>query len=81
MVQYLGLTTVNKETLRIFENNKEGIINQNASWNIGCSAESDIQHLVKSQTKGAKIYAYPTLINMLMARANYLNNRNYINSA
>lgn len=81
LIAFLIETKVNKETLRIFENNKEGIINQPASWNIGCSAESDIQHLVKSQTKGAKIYAYPTLINMLMARANYLNSRNYINSA
>ncbi|WP_174480737.1 hypothetical protein [Spiroplasma endosymbiont of Danaus chrysippus] len=81
LIAFLIETKVNKDTLKIFVNNKEGIINQPAIWNIGCSAESDIQHLVKSQTKGAKIYAYPTLINMLMATANYLNSKNYINSA
>ncbi len=81
LIAFLIETKVNKETLKIFVNNNEGIINQPASWNTGCSAETDIQHLVKSQTKGAKIYAYPTLINMLMATADYLNSRNYINSA
>ncbi|WP_375316803.1 Mbov_0401 family ICE element transposase-like protein [Spiroplasma endosymbiont of Virgichneumon dumeticola] len=63
LIAFLIETNINKDTLKTFVNNKEGIINQPASWNIGCSAESDIQHLVKSQTKGAKIYAYPTLLN------------------
>ncbi|WP_339047625.1 hypothetical protein [Spiroplasma endosymbiont of Colias croceus] len=75
LIKFLIKTKVNKETLRIFKNNKEGIINQTASWNIGCSAESDVFHLVKSQTKGAKIYNYKTLNNMLISRANFLNSR------
>ncbi|WP_425381499.1 Mbov_0401 family ICE element transposase-like protein [Spiroplasma endosymbiont of Polydrusus pterygomalis] len=75
LIIFLIKTKVNKKTLNIFKNNKQGIINQSASWNIGCSAESDIFHLVKSQTKGAKTYNYKTLNNMLMAKVNYLNNR------
>lgn len=75
LIEFLIKTKVNKENLQIFKRNKEGIINQNAKWNIGCSAESDIFHLVKSQTKGAKTYNYKTLNNMLNARANYFNNR------
>lgn len=75
LITFLIKTKVNKITLNIFKNNKQGIINQSASWNIGCSAESDIYHLVKSQTKGAKTYNYKTLNNMLMAKVNYFNNR------
>ncbi|WP_425380901.1 Mbov_0401 family ICE element transposase-like protein [Spiroplasma endosymbiont of Polydrusus pterygomalis] len=75
LIEFLTKTKVNKKTLNIFKNNKQGIINQSASWNIGCSAESDIFHLVKSQTKGAKTYNYKTLNNMLISRVNYLNNR------
>lgn len=74
LIEFLIKTKVNKETLSIFKNNKEGIINQTAKWNIGCSAESDIYHLIKSQTK-SKIYNYKTLHNILIARSNYLNNR------
>lgn len=75
LIEFLTKTKVNKEILKIFKNNKQGIINQSASWNIGCSAESDIFHLVKSQTKGAKTYNYKTLNNMLISRVNYFNNR------
>lgn len=75
IIEFLIKTKVNKETLSIFKNNKQGIINQSANWNIGCSAESDIFHLIKSQTKGAKTYNYKTLNNMLIAKANYFNNR------
>lgn len=75
LIEFLIKTKVNKDTLSIFTRNKQGVINQTAKWNIGCSAESDIYHLIKSQTKGAKIYNYKTLNNMLIARSNYLNNR------
>ncbi len=75
LIEFLIKTKVNKEILKIFKNNKQGIINQSATWNIGCSAESDIYHLVKSQTKGAKTYNYKTLNNMLIAKVNYFNNR------
>lgn len=66
---------VNKQTFNYFKNNEFGIINQNKDWNIGCSAESDVYHFLKSLTNGAKIYSYQTLNNMLIAKANYLNNR------
>ncbi|WP_342266703.1 Mbov_0401 family ICE element transposase-like protein [Spiroplasma endosymbiont of Villa modesta] len=71
---------VNEKTYNYFKNNAHGIVNQNASWNIGCSAESDVYHFLKSLTNGAKIYNYQTLNNMLIAKANYLNTRSYINS-
>ncbi|WP_339046312.1 Mbov_0401 family ICE element transposase-like protein [Spiroplasma endosymbiont of Colias croceus] len=71
---------VNEKTYNYFKNNAHGIVNQNASWNIGCSAESDVYHFLKSLTNGAKIYNYQTLNNMLIAKANYLNARSYINS-
>ncbi|WP_342273651.1 Mbov_0401 family ICE element transposase-like protein [Spiroplasma endosymbiont of Acasis viretata] len=71
---------VNEKTYNYFKNNAHGIVNQNASWNIGCSAESDVYHFLKSLTNGAKIYNYQTLNNMLIAKANYLNSRSYLNS-
>ncbi|WP_338959325.1 hypothetical protein [Spiroplasma endosymbiont of Tiphia femorata] len=71
---------VTKKTYNYFKNNEQGIINQNADWNIGCSAESDVYHFLKSLTNGAKIYNYQTLNNMLIAKANYLNYRSYLNS-
>ncbi|WP_342217779.1 Mbov_0401 family ICE element transposase-like protein [Spiroplasma endosymbiont of Amphimallon solstitiale] len=71
---------VNEKTYNYFKNNAHGIVNQNAIWNIGCSAESDVYHFLKSLTNGAKIYNYQTLNNMLIAKANYLNARSYINS-
>ncbi|WP_338979544.1 Mbov_0401 family ICE element transposase-like protein [Spiroplasma endosymbiont of Lasioglossum malachurum] len=71
---------VTKKTYNYFKNNEQGIINQNADWNIGCSAKSDVYHFLKSLTNGAKIYNYQTLNNMLIAKANYLNYRSYLNS-
>ncbi|WP_338962472.1 MULTISPECIES: UPF0236 family transposase-like protein [unclassified Spiroplasma] len=71
---------VTKKTYNYFKNNEQGIINQNADWNIGCSAESDVYHFLKSLTNGAKIYHHQTLNNMLIAKANYLNARSYLNS-
>lgn len=71
---------VNEKVYNYFKNNAHGIVNQNASWNIGCSAESDVYHFLKSLTNGAKIYNYQTLNNMLIAKANYLNSRSYLNS-
>ncbi|WP_174481031.1 hypothetical protein [Spiroplasma endosymbiont of Danaus chrysippus] len=74
-------SNVNEKTYNYFKNNAHGIVNQNASWNIGCSAESDVYHFLKSLTNGAKIYNYQTLNNLLIAKANYLNARSYLNSA
>ncbi|WP_342217603.1 Mbov_0401 family ICE element transposase-like protein [Spiroplasma endosymbiont of Amphimallon solstitiale] len=71
---------VNEKVYNYFKNNAHGIVNQNASWNIGCSAESDVYHFLKSLTNGAKIYHHQTLNNMLIAKANYLNSKSYLNS-
>lgn len=79
LLDFLKLN-VNTKTYNYFKNNAHGIVNQNASWNIGCSAESDVYHFLKSLTNGAKIYNYQTLNNMLIAKANYLNARSYLNS-
>ncbi|WP_375315737.1 hypothetical protein [Spiroplasma endosymbiont of Tipula paludosa] len=66
-----------------FSNNKHGIHNQNLEWNIGCSIESDVSHLVKQQLGyGAKIYNHKNLNNLLqlrMANLNKLNVLHYIN--
>ncbi|WP_342276446.1 Mbov_0401 family ICE element transposase-like protein [Spiroplasma endosymbiont of Nebria brevicollis] len=68
---------VNKQTFNYFKNNEIGIINQNQDWNIGCSAESTVFHLVKSlKGNGAKAYNSKTFINMLNARVAYLNKQN-----
>ncbi|WP_342219003.1 hypothetical protein [Spiroplasma endosymbiont of Amphimallon solstitiale] len=79
LLDFLKLN-VNTKTYNYFKNNAHGIVNQNASWNIGCSAESDVYHFLKSLTNGAKIYHHQTLNNMLIAKANYLNARSYMNS-
>ncbi|WP_342262528.1 MULTISPECIES: Mbov_0401 family ICE element transposase-like protein [unclassified Spiroplasma] len=66
-----------------FSNNKQGIHHQNLEWNIGCSIESDVSHLVKQQLGyGAKIYNHKNLNNLLhlrMANLNNLNVLHYIN--
>ncbi|WP_339024775.1 Mbov_0401 family ICE element transposase-like protein [Spiroplasma endosymbiont of Agriotes lineatus] len=66
-----------------FNNNKQGIHHQNLEWNIGCSIESDVSHLVKQQLGyGAKIYHHKNLNNLLhlrMANLNKLNVLHYIN--
>ncbi|WP_339024476.1 Mbov_0401 family ICE element transposase-like protein [Spiroplasma endosymbiont of Agriotes lineatus] len=66
-----------------FSNNKHGIHHQNLEWNIGCSIESDVSHLVKQQLGyGARIYHHKNLNNLLhlrMANLNKLNVLHYIN--
>ncbi|WP_215826481.1 UPF0236 family transposase-like protein [Spiroplasma endosymbiont of 'Nebria riversi'] len=68
-----------------FSNNKHGIHHQNLEWNIGCSIESDVSHLVKQQLGyGAKIYNHKNLNNLLhlrMANLNKLNVLHYINES
>ncbi|WP_339021374.1 Mbov_0401 family ICE element transposase-like protein [Spiroplasma endosymbiont of Atherix ibis] len=64
-----------KEVFKYFKNNRIGIINQSAEWNIGVSAESEVSRLVKSALGyGSKVYSLIVLKNMLNERAYKLNN-------
>ncbi|WP_339046842.1 hypothetical protein [Spiroplasma endosymbiont of Colias croceus] len=59
---------------RTKENNKKGIENQNAIWNIGCSAESDVYHLIKSiSNNNAKIYSKEAFFNLLKLKQARIN--------
>ncbi|WP_425376712.1 hypothetical protein [Spiroplasma endosymbiont of Aleiodes alternator] len=57
-----------------FKNNKKGIENQNAIWNIGCSAESDVYNLIKSiSNNNAKIYSKEAFFNLLKLKQARIN--------
>ncbi|PPE05969.1 Mbov_0401 family ICE element transposase-like protein [Williamsoniiplasma lucivorax] len=63
------------EVAKYFKNNKTGIINQGAAWNIGVSAECEISRLVKSALGyGSKIYSHIVFKNILNERAFKINN-------
>lgn len=65
---------VNEKTYNYFKNNAHGIVNQNASWNIGCSAESDVYHLIKSiSNNNAKIYSKEAFFNLLKLKQARIN--------
>lgn len=78
LINFLKTTNVSKAVITLFRTNKEGIISQNKSWNIGVSAESDVFHFVKSlKGNGSKMYSEKTYINMVNYKiAKY--NRMYI---
>lgn len=69
LINFLKITNVSKAVISLFRSNKEGIISQNKSWNIGVSAESDVFHFVKSlKGNGSKMYSEKTYINMVNYR-------------
>ncbi|WP_342219058.1 hypothetical protein [Spiroplasma endosymbiont of Amphimallon solstitiale] len=49
LIDYLYKELDNHKKLKkqYFKNNKKGIVNQNASWNIGCFTETNIWHVLK----------------------------------
>ncbi|WP_342189750.1 Mbov_0401 family ICE element transposase-like protein [Spiroplasma endosymbiont of Dilophus febrilis] len=63
-----------KEAIKYVENNKDGIHSQELNWNIGCSIESDISHMVKSALGyGAKVYCnnnFKTIMDLRIAKVN-----------
>lgn len=75
LMKLLIINNVDKDILNYFKRSKQGIINQSAEWNIGVSAESDIFHLVKSITAGARIFSDNHFKNKIKAKADLLNSK------
>ncbi|MGL5268448.1 MAG: Mbov_0401 family ICE element transposase-like protein [Spiroplasma sp.] len=61
-----------KVFIQYIKNNWEAFKNYSQSWNIGCSAESVVFHLVKQVTR-TKNFNFNILNNMLIARTNLIN--------
>ncbi len=74
LLDYLKKNNADEKIYEYFKNNKQGIINQSASWNIGCSAESDVYHLIKSiSNNNAKIYTKEVFFNLLKLKQARIN--------
>ncbi|WP_458257904.1 hypothetical protein [Spiroplasma endosymbiont of Dactylopius coccus] len=74
LLDYLKENNADEKIYEYFKNNKEGIRNQNAIWNIGCSAESDVYHLIKSiSNNNAKIYSKEAFFNLLKLKQARIN--------
>ncbi|WDA53803.1 MAG: hypothetical protein PPFGHCPK_01287 [Spiroplasma endosymbiont of Drosophila atripex] len=74
LLDYLKKNNADEKIYEYFKNNKEGIRNQNAIWNIGCSAESDVYHLIKSiSNNNAKIYSKEAFFNLLKLKQARIN--------
>ena len=74
LLDYLKENNADEKIYNYFKNNKQGIINQSASWNIGCSAESDVYHLIKSiSNNNAKIYSKEAFFNLLKLKQARIN--------
>lgn len=64
------------QTIKLIENNEEGVKNQALEYNIGCHMEGDISHYIKAvKGRGAKIYCKETFNNMLIVSMLRLNNK------
>ncbi len=68
-------TIQNKEKIKQLHNYYIDLsTNQSASWNIGCSAESDVYHLIKSiSNNNAKIYTKEVFFNLLKLKQARIN--------
>ncbi len=74
LLDYLKKNNADEKIYEYFKNNKQGIINQSATWNIGCSAESDVYHLIKSiSNNNAKIYTKEVFFNLLKLKQARIN--------
>ncbi|WP_338979878.1 hypothetical protein [Spiroplasma endosymbiont of Lasioglossum malachurum] len=74
LLDYLKENNADEKIYEYFKNNKKGIENQNAIWNIGCSAESDVYHLIKSiSNNNAKIYSKEAFFNLLKLKQARIN--------
>lgn len=69
LIETLIEYNVKKEIINYFKRAKFGVINQSKEWNLGCSAESDVYHFVKSSCSGARIFSYNHFLNMLELKA------------
>lgn len=73
LITYLKSFNIKRLKIRYFMNNKTGIINQGNKNNIGCFAESNVFHLIKSMLgNGAKIYNLSTFKKMVTKKCQSL---------
>ncbi|WP_338985894.1 hypothetical protein [Spiroplasma endosymbiont of Thecophora atra] len=57
-----------------FKNNKQGIQNQGAKWNIGTFAESNIWYILKEML-GNRTYSINIYIKMVIFKCNLINSK------
>ncbi|WP_253301589.1 hypothetical protein [Spiroplasma endosymbiont of Phyllotreta cruciferae] len=73
---FLEIKRIFITTIKLIENNEEGVKNQALEYNIGCHMEGDISHYIKAvKGRGAKIYCKETFNNMLIVSMLRLNNK------
>ncbi|WP_339041197.1 Mbov_0401 family ICE element transposase-like protein [Spiroplasma endosymbiont of Apeira syringaria] len=74
LINYLYKELDNHKKLKkqYFKNNKQGIENQGAKWNIGCFTETNIWHVLKEML-GNKTYNILIYIKMVIFKCNKIN--------
>ena len=69
---YKELDNHKKLKKKYFKNNKQGIVNQGASWNKGCYTETNIWHVLKEML-GNRTYNILIYIKMVIFKCNKIN--------
>ncbi len=74
LIDYLYNQLDNHKKLKkqYFKNNKKGIVNQGASWNIGCFTETNIWHVLKEMIAN-RTYSIFIYIKMVIFKCNKIN--------
>ncbi|WP_339047938.1 Mbov_0401 family ICE element transposase-like protein [Spiroplasma endosymbiont of Colias croceus] len=74
LIDYLYKELDNHKKLKkkYFKNNKQGIENQGAKWNIGCFTETNIWHVLKEML-GNRTYNISIYIKMVIFKCNKIN--------
>ncbi|WP_339041419.1 hypothetical protein [Spiroplasma endosymbiont of Apeira syringaria] len=74
LIDYLYKELDNHKKLKkkYFKNNKQGIENQSAKWNIGCYNETNIWHVLKEML-GNRTYNILIYIKMVISKCNKIN--------
>ncbi|WP_425288930.1 Mbov_0401 family ICE element transposase-like protein [Spiroplasma endosymbiont of Amphimallon solstitiale] len=74
LIDYLYNQLDNHKKLKkqYFKNNKKGIVNQGASWNIGCFTETNIWHVLKEMIAN-RTYNILIYIKMVIFKCNKIN--------
>lgn len=76
LINYLYTKLDNHKKLKkqYFKNNKQGIINQTAKWNIGCFTETNIWHILKEMITN-RIYSIFIYLKMVIFKCNLINSK------
>ncbi|WP_338961714.1 MULTISPECIES: Mbov_0401 family ICE element transposase-like protein [unclassified Spiroplasma] len=74
LIKYMNEILKNHKKLKkqYFKNNKQGIENQGAKWNIGCFTEGNIWHILKEML-GNRTYNINIYIKMVIFKCNQIN--------